>query len=422
MATTTTDATGFEDFRNYDFSNFYFGAGDDVYETINAFQKWWSHAYPGAFHIYREPLTSAPGTLISINTNLGEEQHGLLNFSSYNYLGMANSEVVKRAAIQAIEQYGLGASGGPILSGMFEIHRQLERSLAAFKKKEACITFNSGYAANLGIISGLMRSGDTIFIDQFSHASIIDGAILSKAKTIFFRHNNASDLERKIKDIPGRKLVIVEGIYSMDGDFCQLPEIIAVSKKYGARIMIDEAHSGFICGENGRGIVEHFGLEEAVDFQMGTFSKALGGIGGYVCGDAAFIEYIEAYGRSRFFSCTLPPAVTAGVLASLEYVIAHPEIRKTLWSNVAHLQSRLLAEGIDIGHSTSPVMPIMVYDDNKVFDVAKALRVRGIFLQPVNYPAVSKGKARLRLSVSSEHTIDQLDFVAQNLSEVLKSQ
>jgi glycine C-acetyltransferase len=206
----------------------------------------------------------------------------------------------------------------------------------------------------------------------------------------------------------------------MDGDFCQLPEIVAVSQKYGARIMIDEAHSGFICGENGRGIVEHFGLEEAVDFHMGTFSKALGGIGGYVCGDAAFIEYIEAYARSRFFSCTIPPAVSAGILASLEHVIAHPEKRKELWSNVAYLQTLLLQAEIDIGQSTSPVMPIMLYDDNEIFKVGKDLRARGIFLQPVGYPAVSKGKARLRLSVSSEHSIDQLDFVAQNLTEVLK--
>jgi len=415
-----TAVRNFHPFTNYDFSNFYFGSGDDVYDTIGTYNDWWEHAYPGGYHIYREPLTTPAGTNISIHSNQGKRLEGLLNFASYNYLGMAASPQVKEAAIEAIQHYGLGASGGPNLSGMFDIHRELEASLAAFKKKEACTTFNSGYAANVGIISGIMRSGDTIFLDQYSHASIIDGAIMSKAKTVFFRHNNAADLERKLAGVTGRKLVVVEGIYSMDGDFCNLPEIVEVSKKHGARIMIDEAHSAFVCGENGRGVAEHFGLEDAVDFHMGTFSKALGGIGGYACGDQAFINYLEAYARSRFFSCTLPPAVSAGVLAALNHIEANPEIRLQLWHNVAYLQKRFKEEGIDIGHSVSQVMPIMVYNDAKVFEIAEQLREEGIFIQPVTYPAVSKGKARFRLSVSSSHTISQLEYAATTIASVLK--
>ena len=418
--TTDTAVRNFRPFTNYDFSNFYFGSGDDVYDTIRSFNQWWDEAFAGGYHIYREPFTSAPGTHISIRSNLGKQLDGLLNFSSYNYLGMANSPVVTEAAIAAIRKYGLGASGGPNLSGMFDIHRELEASLAAFKKKEACTTFNSGYAANIGIISGIMRSGDTIFLDQYSHASIIDGAILSKAKTVFFRHNNAADLERKLAGVTGRKLVIVEGVYSMDGDFCNLPEIVEVSKKHGARIMIDEAHSAFVAGENGRGAVEHFGLEDAVDFHMGTFSKALGGLGGYACGDREFILYLEAYARSRFFSCTLPPAVSAGVLAALNHIEANPEIRLHLWRNVAYLQKRLKEAGVDTGQSSSQVIPIMVYEDAKVFGIAESLREQGIFLQPVNYPAVSKGKARFRLSVSASHTTDQLEYAAQTIAHVLK--
>ena len=412
----------FHPFTNYDFSNFYFGAGDDVYETIRTFNRWWDEAFRGGYHIYREPFTSAPATRISIRSNLGVQMEWLLNLSSYNYLGMAASPVVTEAAAAALRKYGLGASGGPNLSGMYDIHRELETSVAAFKKKEACTTFNSGYAANLGIISGIMRSGDTIFLDQYSHASIIDGAILSKAKTVFFRHNNAADLDRKLDGVAGRKLVIVEGVYSMDGDFCNLPEIVKVSKKHGARIMIDEAHSSFVVGENGRGVVEHFGLEDAVDFHMGTFSKALGGIGGYACGDREFILYLEAYARSRFFSCTLPPAVSAGVLAALRHIEANPEIRLQLRHNTAYLQKRLKEEGVDIGHSTSQVMPVMVYDDAKVFGIAQRLREEGIFLQPVTYPAVSKGKARFRLSVSAAHTIDQLEYAAQTIAGVLKEE
>lgn len=208
----------------------------------------------------------------------------------------------------------------------------------------------------------------------------------------------------------------------MDGDFCNLPEIVEVAKKHEARIMIDEAHSAFICGPNGRGVAEHFGLEEEVDFHMGTFSKALGGIGGYACGSAAFINYLEAYARSRFFSCTLPPAVSAGILASLQQIQTHPELREKLWQNVRYLQRRFQEEGVNIGHSVSQVMPIMVFNDQKAFVIARKLRSMGLFLQPVTSPAVSKGKARLRLSVSTLHTKSQLEFAVQCISNVLKSE
>lgn len=409
----------FQPFTKYDFSNFYFGSGDDVYDIIHTYNRWWNEAYPGGFHIYQEPFTTAPGATVDIHSNKGKKLRGLLNLSSYNYLGMAGSPVVKQAAIQAIEKYGLGAAGGPNLSGMFDIHRELEAALATFKQKEACTTFNSGYAANVGAISGIMRSGDTIFLDQYSHASIIDGAILSKAKTVFFRHNNAADLERKIAGVEGRKLVVVEGVYSMDGDICNLPDILAVAKNHGARLMIDEAHSAFLFGENGRGVVEHFNLEDEVDIHMGTFSKALGGIGGYICGDRELVNYLEAYARSRFFSCTLPPAVSAGVLASLKHIEKNPDLRWQLWRNAGYLTRRLKEEGVDTGNTQSQVIPVMIYDDAKVFGVAESLRDNGIFLTPVSYPAVSKGKARMRISVSAAHTQDQLEYAAKTIALVL---
>jgi 8-amino-7-oxononanoate synthase len=412
----------FQNFADYDFSNFYFGAGDDVYQTIHTFDRWWNEAYKGGFHLYQEPFSTAPGTVVAIESNRGGARSGLINFASYNYLGMADHPVLREAAVRAIERYGLGASGGPILSGMYDVHRELEAALATFKGKEACTTFNSGYAANLGIISGIMRSGDTIFLDQYAHASIVDGAILSKAKTVFFRHNNETDLERKLAGTPGRKLVVVEGVYSMDGDLCRLPEIVGVAKKHGARVMIDEAHSAFVCGAHGRGVVEHFGLEDAVDFQMGTFSKALGAIGGYAVGDRAFIAYLEAYARSRFFSCTLPPAISAGVLASLRHIEANPQLREQLWSNVAYLQRRFAEEGIDIGRSTTHVMPVSIATDRSVFRIARRLRDHGIFLQPVTYPAVSKGKARLRLSVCATHTVEQLEKVVQAIVVIFKEE
>src|SRR5260370_1211198 len=259
----------------------------------------------------------------------------------------------------------------------------------------------------------MMRSGDHIFCDQYSHASIVDGAILAKSKTVFFRHNNPLDLERKLTGVKGKKLVVVEGVYSMDGDVCLLPEIVEVAKRHGARILIDEAHSTFLFGANGRGVAEHFGLDKEVDFHLGTFSKSLGGQGGFVCGSRDLVDYVNAFGRSRFFSCNLAPAIAAGLLAGLRIVEREPQLRARLWSNVAFLRRRFAEEGIDIGKSNSQVMPVMVNNDGKVLGVAEKIQDRGLFLQPVAYPAVPKHKSRLRVSVSAAHRDEELETALQ---------
>src|SRR6185436_18743657 len=231
-----------------------------------------------------------------------------------------------------------GASGSPILSGTFDVHEELEQAVARFKGKPNSILFPTGYSANVGFISALMRSGDNVILDQYSHASIVDGAILAKSKTTFFRHNNPLDLDRKLANMKGKKLVVVEGVYSMDGDVCALPEILEVTKKHGARILIDEAHSTFLFGPNGRGVAEHFGLDKEVDFHLGTFSKSLGGQGGFVCGSKDMVDYVNAFGRSRFFSCNLAPALAAGLLAGIGIVENEPHLRTNLWSNVAFMR------------------------------------------------------------------------------------
>lgn len=414
---------GFDASGDYDLSNFFNGASEDIYDLLHPFNEWWnSHALPKGYHLYQEAMLTPPDTEITVRGNQDGLAYDLLNFSSYNYLGLATSPIAKDAVIKAVCKYGLGASGGPILSGVFDIHRELEAELARFKGKEASILFSSGYSANVGIISALMRPGDHIFLDQYSHASILDGAVLSKAKTVLFRHNNAADLDRKLAGISGKKLVVVEGIYSMDGDFCCLPEIVSVARRHGARVMIDEAHSSFLCGPKGRGVAEHFGLEAEVDFHMGTFSKALGGIGGYACGSRAFIQYLAGYSRSRFFSCTLPPPVTAGILANLRYLKAHPSLRDRLWENTRYIACRLKAEGIDIGASESHIIPIMIYDDAKAFHVAQRIRERGIYLQPATYPGVPKRKARIRVSISASHTREQLDLAVDVISSVLREE
>jgi glycine C-acetyltransferase len=409
-------------FSDYDYSNFYYGAGDDPLNLLQPFREWYEEARPNGYYLYCEPLLSAPTTRVRVRNGKTGEVQELLNLSSYNYLGISYREEVKRAATSALQEFGLGASGSPILSGTFQIHKDLSEAIAAFKDKEAAILFPTGYSANVGFISSLMRAGDTIFCDQYSHASIVDGAILAKSKTVFFRHNNPMDLERKMKDVRGKKLVVVEGVYSMDGDVCVLPEIVDVCKRHGGRILIDEAHSTFLFGPNGRGVAEHFGLDKEVDFHLGTFSKSLGGQGGFVCGSRDLVDYVNAFGRSRFFSCSLAPPLTAGLLAGLRIVEAEPQLRTRLWSNVAYLRRRFAEEGIDIGKSTSQVMPVLVNNDAKVFAVAEKIQDRGLFLQPVTYPAVPKHKSRLRISVSAAHSEEELEEAVRVIAGVLREE
>jgi glycine C-acetyltransferase len=250
----------------------------------------------------------------------------------------------------------------------------------------------------------------------------VDGAILSKANFRFFRHNNAADLERKLKQVSGKTLVAIEGVYSMDGDVCALPELVAVAKKYGSRILLDEAHSAFVYGPNGRGVAELYGLEDSVDIHVGTFSKALGGQGGYVAGSRKLYNYLKGFARSRVFSCALSPVVAAGVLKSLELVQAEPELRDQLWENVKHIRERLEGEGVDVGDSTSQIIPIMVRNDRRVFEICHRLLGAGVYLQPVIYPAVAKHRSRFRVSVSAAHTREQLDEGAEALTRVLREE
>jgi glycine C-acetyltransferase len=299
---------------------------------------------------------------------------------------------------------------------------QLEEALAKFKRKEAAMVFPTGYSTNVGMIAGLMRPGDWVIADQNAHASIVDGAILSKANVRFFRHNNPADLERKLKHAAGKKLVAIEGVYSMDGDVCPLPELVAIAKKYGARIMLDEAHSAFVYGASGRGVAELYGLEDEVDIHIGTFSKALGGQGGYVAGPRSLYNYLKGFARSRVFSCALSPVVTAGVLKSLELAQAEPQLRDQLWDNVRFIRGLLDEAGVDVGDSTSQVIPIMLRNDRRVFEICHKLLRAGIYLQPVIYPAVAKHRSRFRVSVSASHTREQLAAGVATLVHVLREE
>jgi 8-amino-7-oxononanoate synthase len=406
--------------NDLDYSNFFWGSGKDPFDILDPFDDWFDEARPQGYYLFGQPMSSAPKSRIDVVEQLHHEKlKNLINLASYNYLGLSYRPEVIEAAREAILKYGTGSSGSPILSGTTELHEELQRKLADFKDKESCLLFPSGYSANLGVIAGLMRSGDLVVTDQFAHASIVDGIILSKAQVRYFRHNNAADLDRKLKDFSGRKLVIVEGVYSMDGDLANLPEIVEVAQRNGARIMIDEAHSAFLFGKNGRGVAEHFGLDDQIDIHLGTFSKSLGGQGGYVAGSRKLIRYLKGFARAHVFSCALAPSVVAGLIKACEIARDEPELRDRLWENTALLQSHLREHGVDIGDSKSQVIPIMIRDDDRIFKVAEDMIHAGVYINPVRYPAVGKHRSRLRISVTASHTHDELRQAADIIARVL---
>jgi len=405
----------------YDYTNFYFGAGDDPFALLEPFDDWYSQVEPAGYYLYELPLHTAPSTRVDVkDTKTGDLRRGLVNFASYNYLGLSYRPEVKKAIQEAAEVYGGGSSGSPILSGTTELHQRFADEIAAFKGKESAIIFPTGYSANVGTIAGLMRSGDLVVADQFAHASIVDGMILSKAKSRFFRHNRADDLDKKLKGFDGKKLVIVEGVYSMDGDTPPLAEIVEVCRKHGARLMIDEAHSAFVFGETGKGVAEDQGLDDEIDIHLGTFSKSLGGQGGYVAGSWKLINYLRGFSRSRFFSCALSPVIVAGLRRALELATNEPELRTRLWDNVAYMQKLLSEREIPMGDSTSHVIPIMVRDDSRILAMGEEVFREGVFINPVKYPAVGKHKSRFRMSISAAHSRDELEEGAVKIHRVLQ--
>jgi 8-amino-7-oxononanoate synthase len=407
---------------DYDYSTFYYSSGEDPFAILDPYEEWWGQAKRAGYYLFSQPMSTPPCSRIDVRGQFHDKQLPLLNLSSYNYLGLSYRPEVIAAAKAALDQYGLGAAGSPILSGTMNVHRELERELAKWKGKEAAMVFPTGYSTNLGLIQGLLRPGDWVIADQNAHASIVDGAILSKSNVRFFKHNKPEDLEKKLKQATGKKLVVIEGVYSMDGDVCRLPEIVEVAKRHNARLMIDEAHSAFVYGPTGRGVAEHFGLEDEIDIHVGTFSKALGGQGGYVAGSQKLYNYLMGFARSRFFSCALSPVVAGGVLQSLKIAQAEPELRDRLWENVKYIRAQLSDYGVDVGESTSQVIPIMVRNDRRIMAIAHRMQEAGLYLQPILYPAVAKHRSRFRVSISASHTTEQLDEAVSILVRILREE
>jgi 8-amino-7-oxononanoate synthase len=345
----------------------------------------------------------------------------VIMIGSNNYLGLTIHPRVKEAAIKAIEKFGSGCAGSRFLNGTLEIHEELELKLARFFRKEAALVFATGYQTNLGTISALLGRNDVAVIDKYDHASIIDGCRLSFGQVKKYRHNDMGDLERVLEATKDRgKLIIVDGVFSMEGDIADLPSIIKLAKTYGARVMVDDAHGIGVLGGGGRGTAEHFGLEDPVDLIMGTYSKSLAAIGGFVAGSREVINFIKHVGRSMIFSASLPPSLVASVSTALDIIEEQPQLRTQLWKNTHKMLEGYKELGYDTGTSETPIVPIIIKDSIKVYEMCKLLFENGVFVNPVVSPAVPPGRELLRTSYMATHTEEQLDKVLAAFEKVGK--
>ena len=345
----------------------------------------------------------------------------VINLASNNYLGLANHPKLKEAAEKAIREFGVGSGAVRTITGTLAMHMELERRIAAFKNTEACVVFQSGFTANAGTVSSILTPEDHIISDALNHASIIDGCRLSRAKIHVFRHADAAhaaEILEGLKDTPGRKLLISDGVFSMDGDIGPLDALVPVAEKYGAIMMVDDAHASGVLGRNGRGTVDHFGLHGRVQVQVGTLSKAIGALGGYVCGSKDLIEYLYHRARPFLFSTSHPPAVTAACLAAFDLLEQEPERIEALWANTHYFQSALRDAGFETGPSQTPITPIHVGEAREAMEYSAALFEEGLWATGIGFPTVPKGKARIRAIVTSAHTESQLDQAVEILGRV----
>jgi 8-amino-7-oxononanoate synthase len=345
-------------------------------------------------------ITSAQGPRIAL------DGHELLNFSSNDYLGLANDPALKRSAVAAIEKYGVGAGASRLVCGNLQPYEDLERKLVAFKAKEAAIVFGSGFAANVGTISALVGEGDVVILDKLDHASIIDGARQSGATIRVYPHKNLAKLEGILQQSEAfrRKLIVTETVFSMDGDLAPLAEIVTLKEKYGAWLMIDEAHATGLYASNRRGIAEAAGVEDQIDIALGTLSKAFGCAGGFVVGSQVLIDFLRNRARSLIYSTALPPAVCAAGGAAVDFVMSEDghQRRDRLWRNVSQMKNGLSVAGVT-NESRSPIIPIIIGEESAAVEISRQLQERGIFVPAIRFPTVPKGKARLRVTVTAAH-------------------
>lgn len=365
---------------------------------------------------YFRTISSAQDTEVVI------EGKKVLMLGSNSYLGLTNHPKIKAAAQAAVEKYGTGCAGSRFLNGSLDIHLELEQELAKLVNKEAVLLYSTGFQVNLGVISALVAKGEYVFGDKSNHASIVEGCLLTQGKFLRFAHKDMAALENRIQKVEpdSGKLIVVDGVFSMEGDIIQLPEICRIADKYGASVMVDDAHAIGVLGKNGAGTASHFGLTDKVHLIMGTFSKSLASLGGFIASDSETIDYLKHHSRALIFSASMSPANAAAVLAALKIMIAEPERMAQLWRNTHRMRDGLLALGYKLGKSETPILPVYCGNLMVAFKLCKRLQEEGLFVNPVVSPAVPPGEELIRISLMATHTDKQVDFALEKLGKVGK--
>ncbi|WP_088884256.1 glycine C-acetyltransferase [Bacillus spizizenii] len=358
-------------------------------------------------HTWQEikQLESMQGPAVTVN------HKNVIQLSSNNYLGFTSHPRLIKAAQEAVQQFGAGTGSVRTIAGTFTMHQELEKKLAAFKKTEAALVFQSGFTTNQGVLSSILSKEDIVISDELNHASIIDGIRLTKADKKVYQHVDMSDLERVLRKSMNyrMRLIVTDGVFSMDGNIAPLPDIVELAEKYDAFVMVDDAHASGVLGENGRGTVNHFGLDGRVHIQVGTLSKAIGVLGGYAAGSKVLIDYLRHKGRPFLFSTSHPPAVTAACMEAIDVLLEEPEHMERLWENTAYFKSMLVKMGLTLTLSETPILPILIGDEGVAKQFSDQLLSRGVFAQSIVFPTVAKGKARIRTIITAEHTKEELD-------------
>lgn len=369
-------------------------------------------------HTWQEikQLESMQGPSVTVN------HKNVIQLSSNNYLGFTSHPRLIKAAQEAVQQYGAGTGSVRTIAGTFTMHQELEKKLAAFKKTEAALVFQSGFTTNQGVLSSILSKEDIVISDELNHASIIDGIRLTKADKKVYQHVNMSDLERVLRKSMNyrMRLIVTDGVFSMDGNIAPLPDIVELAEKYDAFVMVDDAHASGVLGENGRGTVNHFGLDGRVHIQVGTLSKAIGVLGGYAAGSKVLIDYLRHKGRPFLFSTSHPPAVTAACMEAIDVLLEEPEHMERLWENTAYFKAMLVKMGLTLTKSETPILPILIGDEGVAKQFSDQLLSRGVFAQSIVFPTVAKGKARIRTIITAEHTKDELDQALDVIEKTAK--
>lgn len=388
----------------------------DIFDKCTNFTEA-REARENGYYPYFKPIHSGAETFAIID---GKR---LIMIGSNNYLGLTQHEHIKEAAIKAVEKFGSGCTGSRFLNGTLELHEELEYRLAKFMNRDRALIFSTGFQTNLGTISTIAGKKDFIIADRENHASIVDGCRLSFGKTLKYRHSDMEDLERVFAQFSGDEaglLIATDGVFSMGGDIANLPRIVELAKKYNARVFVDDAHSIGVLGKNGRGTASHFGLEKDVDITMGTFSKSFGSLGGFVVGDELVIDYIKHHARALIFSASMPPAAVASTIAALDIMESEPERQKKLWQNTQKMKEGFTKLGFNTGNSETPIIPVIIGDDQKTFNFWHLLFDNGVFVNPVISPAVPPDMALLRTSYMATHTDEELDEVLSIFEKIGK--